>query len=472
MTAKIKQFFVKTGNSIKNFFLGIGNGFRNLPQKLKARWRALASFLKNANGNVAASCVVMGLGQLFYGQWAKGLIFLAVQAVFVLFFVFVGAKGLVGLFTLGTVESNAWYGIEGDNSVIMLLLGILSVIALVLYAVVYVANVKDAYKSQRAYDSLKTPPTFRKELSSLMDRNFYKVALALPILGVCVFCVLPIIFMILIAFTNYGGTTVPPKLVDWVGLENFGKILTLSDFAPTFFKIFGWNILWAVLSTFINYFAGLGLALLLNRKCVKGKVFWRLFPILAYAVPGFITLLGFKFMFSYGGPINYYITQAGGSAIGFLDIDAKWSSRLIGLAVNAWLCIPSSMLLATGILSNVNGDLYEAARVDGAGPWKQFTKITLPYVLFATMPVLISQFIANFNNFGIFYFLRGGLYIDGYFLASDTDLLINWLYNMSIDNNYYSIGAAISIVIFVVTSVISLAVYVMSPSYKQEDTYQ
>ena len=116
--------------------------------------------------------------------------------------------------------------------------------------------------------------------------------------------------------------------------------------------------------------------------------------------------------------------------------------------------------------------LHSPARVDGAGPWKQFTKITLPYVLFATMPVLISQFIANFNNFGIFYFLRGGLYIDGYFLASDTDLLINWLYNMSIDNNYYSIGAAISIVIFVVTSVISLAVYVMSPSYKQEDTYQ
>ena len=130
------------------------------------------------------------------------------------------------------------------------------------------------------------------------------------------------------------------------------------------------------------------------------------------------------------------------------------------------------MLLATGILSNINTDLYEAARVDGAGAWKQFIKITLPYVLFATTPVLISQFIGNFNNFGIFYFLRGGLYADGYFLASDTDLLINWLYNMSIDNNYYSIGAAISLVIFVITSIISLTVYVLSPSYKQEETFR
>ena len=227
-----------------------------------------------------------------------------------------------------------------------------------------------------------------------------------------------------------------------------------------------------MLSTALNYFAGLGLALLLNKKCVKGKTFWRLFPILAYAVPGFITLIAFKYMFSYGGPINQMITDAGGTAIGFLDIDAKWTARLIGLFANAWLNIPSSMLLATGILSNMNSDLYEAARVDGASAWKQFVKITLPYVLFATMPVLISQFIANFNNFGIFYFLRGGLYMDGYFLASDTDLLINWLYNMSIDNNYYSIGAAISIIIFIVTSIISLAVYVLSPSYKQEETYQ
>ena len=91
------------------------------------------------------------------------------------------------------------------------------------------------------------------------------------------------------------------------------------------------------------------------------------------------------------------------------------------------------MLLATGILSNLNNDLYEAARVDGASAWRQFIKITLPYVLFATTPVLITQFINNFNNFGIFYFLRDGVISDGYFLANNTDLLINWLYRISID---------------------------------------
>ena len=95
-------------------------------------------------------------------------------------------------------------------------------------------------------------------------------------------------------------------------------------------------------------------------------------------------------------------------------------------------------------------------------------------MVFSTTPVLISQFVGNFNNFGIFFFLREGVisnYAD-YFLASDTDLLINWLYNLSIDNNYYSIGAAISLIIFLITSAISLVVYIKSPSYREEDTFQ
>ena len=95
--------------------------------------------------------------------------------------------------------------------------------------------------------------------------------------------------------------------------------------------------------------------------------------------------------------------------------------------------------------------IYEAAKIDGATPFQQFKALTLPFMIFVTTPVLLGQFVGNFNNFGIFYFLRGGLYMDNYFLASDTDLLINWLYNLSIDNNYYCIGAAISLVLFIIT---------------------
>ena len=444
----------------------------NIKHRFAAKTQGLSRVLKEGNKKVAASMGLMGLGQILYGQWAKGLLYLLAEVGFIVYVILRGAADLFGFFTLGSVMSNPWLGIEGDNSTIMLIMGVLAFIVIILYAVLYISNVRDVFATQKRVEEGKAPKTFREEFAELFDKKFYRTVLFLPVIGVCVFNVLPIVFMILVAFTNYGGDVVPPALVDWVWFQNFAKILTLGQFAPTFFKILSWNVVWAVLSTLINYFGGLLLALLLNKKCVRGKVFWRAFPILAYAIPGFITLLGFKFMFSYGGPINFYITEAGKTAVGFLDLDAKWTARMIGLGVNAWISVPSSMLLAAGILSNANQDQYEAARIDGANAVQQFWYLTLPFVVFATTPVLITQFIGNFNNFGIFYFLRGGLYIDGYFLASDTDLLINWLYNLSIDNNYYSIGAAISLIIFIITSAISLAVYVFSPSYRQEETYR
>ena len=421
---------------------------------------------------VKVSMIVMGTGQLMYHQWIKGFLYLAVLIAAILYFILTGVSDVIGFFTLGTVEADPWLGTPGDDSVIMLLRGLFSFLVMIAVVLVYRSNVKDIVECDKKVHMGKELPAFGKAVGIFLDRKFYIVALALPVAGVLVFQVIPIVFMILIAFTNYGGDIVPPKLVDWIGIGNFTKILALSDIKNTFFKILGWNLIWAVASTFLNYFGGLGLALLLNKECVKGKKFWRAFPILAYAVPGFITLLAFKFMFSYGGPINYYITSAGGNAVGFLDIDAGIKAKLIGLFVNAWISIPTSMLLATGILSNMNTDLYEAASIDGATKWKQFVKITLPFVIFSTTPVLITSFIGNFNNFGVFYFLRGGLYMDGYFLASDTDLLINWLYNLSIDNNYYGIGAAVSLIIFIITSVISLTVYVRSSAYRKEDTFR
>lgn len=428
--------------------------------------------LTHASFPVRASLIIMGLGQLLYKQWIKGLLYLAVFVGTLLYMITMGINDIAGFFTLGTQEADPWLGTAGDDSVIMLLRGLLAFIVIAAFLVIHMSNVRDILECDQKVRAGKTLPAFGKAVSTFFDKKFYIVALAIPVAGVLVFNVLPILFMILIAFTNYGGDIVPPKLVDWIGIDNFRKILSLSEIKDTFFRILGWNLIWAVASTFLNYFGGLGLALLLNKKCVKGKSFWRAFPILAYAVPGFITLLAFKFLFSYGGPINYYITSSGGSAIGFLDIDAGIKAKLIGLVVNAWISIPTSMLLATGILSNMNTDLYEAASIDGATKWKQFTKITLPFVIFSTTPVLITNFIGNFNNFGIFYFLRGGLYMDGYFLASDTDLLINWLYNLSIDNNYYGIGAAVSLIIFIITSVFSLLVYVRSSAYKKEDTFR
>lgn len=446
--------------------------FENIAIKTTNTYVNFINFFKVSNLNVKASMALMGLGQLMYRQIGRGILYLAIEILGIVFFSLYGFHWLVGLITLGTVEADPWTGLEGDNSVIFLLLGLMSLTLLILFIALYISNVKDAYKTSLLVLKGEKIPTFKEDLKDLLDKKFYKTMLFLPLLGTLIFSVLPIVFMILVAFTNYGDTVLPPVLVDWIGIDNFVKIFSLGDIGPTFFKILGWNILWAVSTTLLNYVLGLLLAIILNKKVVKAKFFWRLFPILAYAIPGFITLTAFKFMFAQGGPINQYIIQAGESAIPFLTKDGTWWARIIGLLINAWLTVPSVMLLATGILSNTNNDLYEAARIDGAGSFKQFKDITLPFVVFATTPTLITSFIGNFNNFGVFYFLRGTIESDGYFASNDTDLLINWLYRLSIDNTYYSIGAAISLIIFVITSAISLIIYIKSPAYKKEDTFR
>lgn len=206
----------------------------------------MGKILRADNSRVTASLLVMGLGQLLYRQWGKGLLFLAVQLGYIYYLVTIGARDLFGFFTLGSVASNPWYGIEGDNSVIMLIMGVLAWIVTILYIAVYISNIKDVYATGQRVAAGGTPKRFREELAELLDARFYQTVLFLPVVGVCVFNILPVVFMILVAFTNYGGDIVPPALVDWVGFANFRKILALGEFAPTFFKILSWNTLWAV----------------------------------------------------------------------------------------------------------------------------------------------------------------------------------------------------------------------------------
>ena len=433
------------------------------------------ALLSRAPWQAKLSMVVMGLGQLCFGQIIKGLFYLGAFGALLAYFVNRGFRDLVGFFTLGTREENLWLGIPGDNSLTMLILGLFAIFLLIFAGVLYVTNVKDALFTARERAAGKPVRKFRRTLETAADEKFHITALALPVVGVTIFSVLPIVFMILIAFTDLGGDVVYPKLASW-SLSPWKKILSLGKIGGTFVKILGWNVVWAVSSTALNFILGLAMALLLNKRNVRGSKFWRAFPVLAYAIPGFITMVGFKFMFSQSGPINYYLDQVGKMRIFFLtnDASAKWWARSIGLFVNAWITTPSIMLMTTGILSNLNTELFEAASLDGASAFQQFRKITLPFVIFSTTPVLIGQFVGNFNNFGIFFFLRGGVisnYAD-YFLASDTDLLINWLYKLSVDNNYYSIGAAISLIIFLITAALSLSVYVRSAAFRQEDTYQ
>ena len=138
------------------------------------------------------------------------------------------------------------------------------------------------------------------------------------------------------------------------------------------------------------------------------------------------------------------------------------------IVINIWVGVPYTLLQLTGVLQNIPEELYEAAKVDGANAVQRFFKITLPYMLYVTTPYLIVTFTGNVNNFNIIYLLSGGDPVtDLASTAGKTDLLVTWLYKLTIDKQYYNIGAVIGILTFIILAVGALLTYRNSKSYKR-----
>lgn len=198
------------------------------------------------------------------------------------------------------------------------------------------------------------------------------------------------------------------------------------------------------------------------------------------AIPQFISLLSIGVLLKDYGAVGTLIQQWTGQRMGFgtnTDDSAVLMTKIIIILVNIWVGIPYTILSTTGILLNIPKDLYESARVDGAGSVTQLFKITMPYILFVTGPYLITQFIGNFNNFGVIFFLTGGgpAYEGSALLGlGKTDLLITFLYKIVTSNNdaQYGIAAAIGIIIFVLCSFVSIVMYNKSGAVKEEDQFQ
>ena len=283
--------------------------------------------------------------------------------------------------------------------------------------------------------------------------------------------------MICMAFTNYDRNHQPPgQLFDWVGLVNFEKILdTGSGLGYAFWHILGWTFVWAIAATFLNYILGMILAMIINWKETRIKSFWRFIFVLSIAVPQFVSLLIMRTMLQEQGAINVLLQNLGiiNDALPFWT-DATWA-RVTIIVVNLWIGIPFTILQVTGILQNIPAELYESAKIDGAGPVTIFFKITLPYMLFVTAPYLITQFIGNINNFNVIYLLtEGGPAAMDYYngTGGKTDLLVTWLYKLTIDFNDYNYGAVIGILTFIICAVLALFTYRRTGSYKNEEGFQ
>ncbi len=330
------------------------------------------------------------------------------------------------------------------------------------------------------------PSGFKKTGKSLLDENFHVTLLALPVLGVVVFVLMPLLLSILVGFTNYDNQHTPPgALFTWVGFENFSKLLDFGGGASSglgkgLVLTFVWTIVWAILATFTNYFLGIIYALMINKDGIKFKSFWRFVFVLSIAVPQFISLIGLSLILKDGGALGKWWYNTFGTDLGFGKdtTNNALSTKAIIILVNIWIGIPYTILQTTGILLNIPNDLYESSRIDGAGAATQFFKITMPYIFFVTGPSLIQTFIGNINNFGVIYFLTGGGPNNPNVIANvrlgETDLFITYIYKLvtAKNNEQYGLASAIGIFVFIICAIISMIIYNKSSSVAKEDQFQ
>ena len=412
---------------------------------------SLSQILQSGGTETRLSALVMGLGCLLHKQVIKGALYLAIEIAFVMFMIRSGFHSLAMLAGLGSVpqkevwneELQVYLYTKGDQSILILLNGLGIIMIIVLFFVIWRAGMRMPY-------TLMTPPMF----------------------FIIVLTILPLVYMICMAFTNYSKIDNHLVLFDWVGLRNFATLFDRSSvLGGTFWKVLIWTLVWAFFATFTNYFFGMILAILINRKDTKIKGFWRFCFVLSCAVPMFVSLLIMRTMLQPEGAVNVMLRNVGlipaGSSLPFFT-NATWA-RITVIVINIWVGVPYTLLQLTGVLQNIPADLYEAAEVDGANQVQQFFSITLPYMFYVTTPYLIATFTANVNNFNVIYLLSGGDPVTNLAsTAGDTDLLVTWLYKLTIEKQYYNIGAVVGILTFVILAVGSLLTYRNTKSYKEE----
>ena len=436
--------------------------------------------LRNGDLFTRLSAVFMGAGMLGHRQIVKGVLVLLLEVAFFVFMATSGLHNLGMLPSLGTeAQGEVWNEAKqiyeytaGDNSQQILLAGVVTCFVIVGFVALWILQMRHSYKLQKLVEDGKEVPTLREDIKNLFNGNLHMTLMTLPCIGILIFNVVPLVYMISMAFTTYSKEDEHLILFDWDGIHQFLRVLNMNgNIGRQFWHVLAWTIIWAIFATFLNYILGLVLALIINRKDTKGKAFWRFCFVLSVAVPQFVTLMIMNIMLQPSGAVNVLLQNLGLIKEPIPFWTNATLARVTIIAINLWVGIPYTMLQVTGILQNIPGELYEAARMDGAGPMRIFFKITLPYMLFVTAPYLISSFVGNINNFNVIYLLSGGGPTRVGDTAGQTDLLVTWLYKLTIDQQYYNLGAVIGIMTFVILTIVTLVTYRNSSSYKNEEAF-
>ncbi|PSA97648.1 maltodextrin ABC transporter permease MdxF [Bacillus halotolerans] len=415
--------------------------------------------------------VIPGLGQMANQQFSKGILFLAITGLFVFELCVFGIQALTGLMTLGSVPGE-------DHSLFMLIEGTLQLIVTVIFLMFYIFNIFDSRKTAAMKAAgLKVNTTARDMICHAGDKGF-PYLFTLPAYIMMVFVIIfPVLVTLFVALTNYDFYHIPPnRLIDWVGFKNFLNIFFLGSYRETFVNVLGWTIIWTICATTLQIILGILTALFVNQDFIKGKRIYRMIFLFPWAVPAFITIMSFSNIFNDSiGAMNAQVIPLL-NHLPFVELpaiawktDPFWTKTAL-IMIQTWLGFPYIYVMVTGVLQAIPGELYEAAKIDGATFLQRFKHITFPMILFATAPVMITQYTFNFNNFSIIYLFNEGGPGSAGAGAGSTDILISWIYKLTTGiSPQYSVAAAVTLLISFIVIGISLIAFKKSNAFGNEE---
>lgn len=389
------------------------------------------------------------------------------------------------LFTTPGFQLSENIPMQGHVSTMILLEGLIGVIASLFFFIFMIWGIVDAYRvseqKRKAEIVLKDVDYFK----DVYERSYEYIILSPAMFVLAFISIMPIVFGFMIAFTDIAGNESMLDNFDYVGFRNFIAIFDFSSglgesFGQAFWRVLGWTVVWAILSTATVFFGGFFQALILNSEKVVFRKFWRTLFILPWAIPALLSQMVFSVMFKELGFINQFLKDlgvydllfdlgmlgvnyeslSGIRTLFYLGLDnIQWFTNPFNttfvrgsiIMINIWLGFPYFMALMTGVMTAIDKTLYEAADIDGASGWQKIRLITMPLVLYSTAPILIMTFSGNFNNFGVIYFITGGGPNDGkpsLGFAGDTDILISWMYKLTVDYSIYNMASVFSVLIF------------------------
>lgn len=417
-----------------------------------------------ARGEAALSVLLCGAGYFLQRSYLAGVLSVLAEVIAVLLFKIWGLDAIRGLIKLGETPMR-------DHSLIMMVYGILAIIVFAGFLIFWIGTVASTYRNGlKIRSAAYVPVPMKTRAGAWMHEHAHVLFLAPGIIAIAAVILLPLIFSISLSFTDYDAAHQPPAhILNWVGLKNYQDLLVLGQYAKTYFGILGWTAVWAVCSSVLPYALGIIIAILLNNPRLRGRKIFKFVYILPWAIPGYITLLVLQSMFDTGyGFINQILGVFGVDNIRWLT--SVTPARIALIIVSIWTGFSYPMMLSENIIRNISKDVYEAAVLDGASSVQVFFRITLPLLMHSISPIFIMSVAGAFNNFNTIYLITGGgpLNLD-YQSAGSTDILITWLFKLTITNNKYNYGAAISTVLFILIATFSIINLRKTRAFSEED---